>query len=129
MKFILALLLVNLMLGSSLLPGFGIDQSAKWVELVNHYQEHRQTDNSLEFLSFLMMHYGASSDHQKHPNHNHHNLPVAGQLLSISTPVPLRLDAVSDMLSIVRVAKATFFRKADLYAFAAIYSLINPPRQ
>ncbi|RYF68742.1 MAG: hypothetical protein EOO39_18870, partial [Cytophagaceae bacterium] len=106
MKSILAILLVHLMLGSSLLPGFGIDQSVKWVELANHYQQHRQTDNALGFFSFLMMHYDASSDHQKHPSHNHHNLPVAGQSLSISTPTPLRLDLTSVSLSVLHVAKA-----------------------
>jgi hypothetical protein len=129
MKSMLAILLVHLMLGSSLLPGFGIDQSARWVELANHYQQHRQTDAALGFLSFLMMHYDASSDHQKHPTHNHHNLPSAGQSLSISTPNPLRLDATSLSLSVISVARATFFQKADLYAFTAIRSLINPPRQ
>ncbi|WP_375446200.1 hypothetical protein [uncultured Fibrella sp.] len=129
MKSILAILLVHLMLGSSLLPGFGIDQSARWVELANHYQQHRQMDGSLSFFSFLMMHYDASSDHQKHPGHNHHNLPVAGQSLSISTPTPLRLDLTPVSLSVIHVAKATFFRKADLYAFTAVRSLINPPRQ
>lgn len=130
MKSILAILLVHLMLGSSLLPGFGIDQSARWVELVNHYQQHRQTDASLGFLSFLMMHYDASSDHQKHPDpgHNHHNLPVAGQSLSISTPTPLRLDLTVVSFPIVHVARATFFCKADLYAFTAVRPLINPPR-
>ncbi len=129
MKSTLAILLVHLMLGSSLLPGFGIDQSARWVELANHYQQHRQTDASLGFLSFLMMHYDASSDHQKHPSHNHHNLPAAGQSLSISTPNPLRLDFTTVSLSLIQVAKTTFFRKADLYAFTAIRSLINPPRR
>ncbi|ARK08907.1 hypothetical protein [Fibrivirga algicola] len=129
MKSVLAILLVHLMLGSSLLPGFGIDQSARWVELANHYQQHRETDASLGFFSFLMMHYDASSDHQKHPSHNHHNLPVAGQSLSISTPTPLRLDVTSESMSVLHLAKATFFRKADLYAFTAIRALINPPRR
>jgi hypothetical protein len=129
MKSTLALLLVQLMLGSSLLPGFGIDQSARWVELANHYQQHRQMDASLDFFSFLMMHYDASSDHQKHPGHNHHNLPVTGQWLSISTPIPLSLDAVSLVLPVLHLPKVNFFCKADLYAFTAIRSLINPPRR
>ncbi|HEY0109231.1 MAG TPA: hypothetical protein VGB67_06345 [Fibrella sp.] len=129
MRSILAILLVHLMLGSSLLPGFGIDQSARWVELANHYQQHRHLDASLGFFSFLMMHYDASSDHQKHPGHNHHNLPAAGQSLSVFTPSPLRLDITSVSLSVIHVAKATFSRKADLYAFTAICLLINPPRR
>ena len=129
MKSILAILLVHLMLGSSLLPGFGIDQSARWVELAKHYQQHRQTDASLSFFSFLMLHYDASSDHQKHPGHNHHNLPIAGHSLSISTPTPLQLDLTPSSSSVIYVAKTTFFRKADLYAFTAIRALINPPQQ
>jgi hypothetical protein len=129
MKALLAILLVHLMLGSSLLPGFGLDQSARWVELANHYEQHRQLDASLGFFSFLMMHYDASSDHQKHPSHNHQHLPVAGQSLSISTPVPLCLDVTPVALTVIHVARALFFRKADLYAFTIVRPLINPPRR
>lgn len=129
MRALLALLLVHLILGSSLLPGFGLGQSVKWVELANHYQQHRQTDASLGFFSFLMMHYDASSDHQKHPTHTHQQLPAAGQSLSISTPIPLCLDVTPVSMSVIHVAKALFFRKADLYAFTAVRSLINPPRR
>ncbi|MBO0939946.1 hypothetical protein J2I47_25595 [Fibrella sp. HMF5335] len=129
MKSIVAILLVHLILGSNLLPGFGIDQSARWVELVNHYQEHRQTDVHLGLYDFLVMHYGANSEHQKHPRHNHHNLPTAGQSVSVFTPTILTLSVEPSALSVIHVAKATFFRKADLYAFAAIRSLINPPRR
>ncbi|WP_041257622.1 hypothetical protein [Fibrella aestuarina] len=129
MKSVVALFLVQLMLGSSLLPGFGIDQSARWAELIHHYQHHRVEDTSLGFVDFLLMHYDTSSEHQKHPNHCHHNLPSAGHFVSVPTPSPLRLDAEPPAVSLIRVARATFFRKADLYAFAAIRSLINPPRR
>ena len=63
MKSVVAFVLACWMLGGSLLPGFGIDQSAHWGDLVQHYQQHRKTDIKLSFTDFLKMHYGADSEH------------------------------------------------------------------
>ena len=123
-----ALLLAGLVLGSSWLPGFSLDQSARWVDLIQHYAQHRQDDAHLSFMEFLAMHYGANSEHQKHPNHSHHNLPAAGHTAPIFTPNTVRLQFSSAVGSVLP-PKAIFFRKADLYSFVAIFSLINPPRR
>jgi hypothetical protein len=128
MKSIVALLLATLMLGSSLLPGFSIDQSAKWVELVQHYEQHRQTDAQLGFMDFLAMHYGANSEHQKHPNHSHHNLPTVGHTVPVFSSNAVRLH-FSSVIGAILPNKADFFSKADLYSFLAVFSLINPPRR
>ena len=128
MKSLVALLLAVLMLGSNLLPGFRIDQSAKWVDLMQHYKEHRQEDAQLSFMDFLAMHYGANSEHQKHPNHSHHNLPAAGNTVPVFSSNTIRIHFSSvpgEGLSI----KTAFFRRADLYSFLAVFSLINPPRR
>ncbi|ADB39189.1 hypothetical protein [Spirosoma linguale] len=127
MKSIVALLLAGLMLGSSLLPGFGIDQSAKWVELLQHYEHHRETDTQLGFMDFLEMHYGANSEHQKHPNHSHHNLPTVGHAVPAFSSTAIRLH-FSSVVGAILSNKADFFSKADLYSFLAVFSLINPPR-
>jgi hypothetical protein len=127
MKSIVALVLAGLMLGSSLLPGFSIDQSAKWVELVQHYKEHRQADAQLSFMDFLAMHYGANSEHQKHPNHSHHNLPTVGHVVPVFSPNSVRLH-FSSAIGVILSNKADFFSKANLYSFLAVFSLINPPR-
>jgi hypothetical protein len=127
MKSALALLLVSLLLGSSLLPGFGIGQSAKWAELVSHYQQHRQTDVHLGLYDFLVMHYGADSEHQKHPKHDHHNLPTVAHVLLAVTPNGARLEPINAN-SVHFLPKATFSHQADLYAFLSVFALINPPR-
>jgi len=127
MKSIVAFLLAGLVLGSSLLPGFGVDQSAKLVDLVQHYQEHRQTEPELSFLDFMVMHYGVNSEHQKHPNHSHQNLPSSSHSVPVYTPGSVRLVAISSVQFLIS-AKADYFRKADLYAFLGVFALINPPR-
>ena len=127
MKSALAVLLAGLLLGSSLLPGFGIGQSAKWVELINHYQEHRQTDTQLGLYEFLVMHYGANSEHQKHPNHDHHNLPAATQVVLSIAPHTTGFEPVSAN-PVCFLPKVTFSHRADLYAFLSVFALINPPR-
>ena len=128
MRSIVALLLAGLVLGSSWLPGFSLDQSARWVDLVQHYEQHCQTDAQLSFLDFLVMHYGANSEHQKHPNHSHQNLPAAGHAAPAFSPNPVRLQ-FSSVVGGMLPAKAVFFRQADLYSFLAVFSLINPPRR
>lgn len=116
------------MLGGSLLPGFGIDQSAHWGDLVQHYQQHQKIDATLSFADFINMHYGADSDHQKNPGHNHHNLPSAGHSIPVYTPNAIRL-ATPSLVQVLLPNVANFFRKADLYSFLAVFALINPPRK
>jgi hypothetical protein len=128
MKSLVVMLLAGLMVGSSLLPGFSIDQSAKWVDLLQHYDQHRQTDSKLGFLDFLEMHYGANSEHQKHPNHSHQNLPTAGHTVPVFSSNTMRLHFCT-VIGTILPAKAAFFRKTDLYSFLSVFSLINPPRR
>lgn len=127
MKSALAVLLAGLLLSSSLLPGFGIGQSAKWAELIGHYQQHRQTDAHLGLYDFLVMHYGANSEHQKHPNHDHHNLPASTHVVLAIAPSGARFEPISTN-SVYFLPQATFSHQADLYAFLSVFALINPPR-
>ena len=110
-----------------MLPGFSIDQSAKWVELMQHYKQHRTTDAQLSFIDFLAMHYGANSEHQKHPNHSHQNLPAGGHTVPVFSSNTVRLH-FSSAVGAILASKTVFFRKADLYSFLTVFSLINPPR-
>lgn len=128
MKSFVAFLLAGLVLGSSLLPGFGVDQSTKLVELIQHYQQHRKTDTQLSFTDFMAMHYGENSEHQKHPNHSHHNLPATGHIVSAFTPTVVRL-AVASGASVLILRQSAFFRYTNLYSFLAVFPLINPPRR
>ena len=124
----IACLLACLMMGSSLLPGFGVEQSTKLVELIQHYNEHASDEPGLSFVDFMVMHYGENSEHQKHPNHSHQNLPSAGHAVPAFAPTAVRLG-VSSLESVVLLSKTAFFRYTNLYSFLAISSLINPPRR
>ena len=115
------------MLGGSLLPGFGSDQSAHLGDLVQHYQQHRKTDPGLSFAHFLKMHYGADSEHQKHPNHSHQNLPTGGHAVPAYTPAAVRLTEPS--FRMLLLASSKFLGEIDLYSFLSVFALINPPRK
>jgi hypothetical protein len=127
MRSFFAVVLACWMLGGSLLPGFGIDQSAHWGDLMLHFQQHRQADPNLSFTDFLTMHYGADSEHQKHPNHSHQNLPSSSHSIPVYTPSDIRLVAMAPVQFLMST-KTDYFRKADLYAFLTVFALINPPR-
>ncbi|MBD2755224.1 hypothetical protein [Spirosoma validum] len=128
MKSLVAFLLAGLILGSSLLPGFGVDQSAKLVELIQHYQQHRKTDPDLSFTDFMAMHYGENSEHHKHPNHSHQNLPSAGHAAPVFTPSAVRLVSASSQ-PVIFLKQTVFSRYSNLYSFLAVFSMINPPRR
>ena len=127
MKLVVAIVLSCWILGGSLLPGFGIDQSAHLGDLVQHYQQHRKADPGLSFADFLKMHYGANSEHQKHPNHSHQNLPSSGHSVPAYTPTDVRL--VEPSFQFLLLTSSKFFGKEDLYSFLAVFALINPPRK
>lgn len=127
MKSLIALFLAMLLLGSSILPIFSLDQSAKWAEVLQHYQQHRREKPALGFTEFMAMHYGAGSTHRKHHHHSHQNLPATGHAVALFSPQPLRLVTVTTV-ELVKVYKAVFFRKADMYSFLASYVPLNPPR-
>lgn len=128
MKSMIACLLASLMIGSSLLPGFGVEQSTKLVELIQHYQQHVKDAPELGFVEFMVMHYGADSEHQKNPNHSHHNLPSAGHVVSVYAPITVRFGILAHN-SIVLLSQTAFSRYTNLYSFQAVFSLINPPRR
>ncbi|GAB4051613.1 hypothetical protein [Spirosoma litoris] len=128
MKSMVAFLLAGLILGNSLLPGFGIEQSTKLVELIQHYKHHIESDHNLSFIDFMAMHYGENSAHQKHPNHSHHNLPSTGHMITGFTINYLQLTSRA-YLPAVLSSQTVLSRYTNLYSFLSVFSLINPPRQ
>ena len=108
---------------------FGIDHSARLGDLAQHYHQHRRDNSGLSLIDFINMHYGADSDHQKHPNHNHHNLPSIGHSMPVLTPGIVCLSVTPLLVQFLVLADANFFRTADLYSFLAVFALINPPRK
>lgn len=127
MKSLIALLLATLLLGSSMLSVFSLDQSAKWGQVIQHFHQHQLERPDLGFVDFLAMHYGAGSEHQKNHKHSHQNLPSVGHSVPVFSPQPLCLVAVP-LIELVQISRSTFFHKADLYSFLAVSGLINPPR-
>lgn len=127
MRSFVAVVFAGWILIGSLLPGFGIDQSARLGDLVQHYQQHREENPKLSLGDFLAMHYRAGSEHLKHPGHSHQNLPVSGHSAPVYTPGVVRLVAPFPVHVLI-ASKAAFFHQADMYSFLAEFALINPPR-
>ena len=123
----MAIVFAGWMLMGSLLHGIGIDQSAHLGDLVQHYQQHQREDPKMSFSDFLTMHYGADSEHLKHPKHSHQNLPASGHSAPAYAPNVTRLLFPSPCHVLIAM-KANFFQRADIYSFLSVFALINPPR-
>ncbi|WP_266368851.1 hypothetical protein [Tellurirhabdus rosea] len=121
------LLLSGLVLLGSFFPAFGPNQSGKMAELVQHYRDHSRQTSDLSVFDFLKMHYGASSEHHKHPNHGHQQLPsidfTAPSFLPLGTDCVLTLPAVA-VLSTGKLISSYQL----LYSFLSVTSLLNPPQ-
>lgn len=129
MKSIVAIVLASLIFGNSLLPNFGFDQSAKVAELVGHFQEHRRADPSLNFLDFLAMHYGAGSEHRKHPSHNHQHLPSMGHHATPGFISGMETVMPTPPFQATSLARSISSRYSNFYQYTALSSLLNPPRR
>jgi hypothetical protein len=127
MKSFVTVLFAGWILLGGLLPGFSIDQSVHLGDLVQHFQEHRRENKELTFVSFLDMHYGANSDHQKHPKHSHNKLPVSSHPTFIYTSGPVKLVDFFPVQYWILSASASF-AWVNFYSFLAVFTLINPPR-
>ncbi len=127
MKSFVTVLFAGWILLGGLLPGFSIDQSVHLGDLVQHFQEHRRENKELTFVSFLDMHYGANSDHQKHPKHSHNKLPVSSQPVFVYASSTVKLADLLPVQYLVSSASASF-AWVNFYSFLAVFALINPPR-
>ncbi|WP_020603876.1 hypothetical protein [Spirosoma spitsbergense] len=127
MKPFVTVLFAGWILLGGLLPGFSIDQSVHLGDLVQHYQAHRRDNVDLTFVAFLDMHYGANSDHQKHPKHSHNKLPVSSHPIFVYTSGTVKL---ADFFPVHYWTSSapTSFAWVNFYSFLVVSFLMNPPR-
>lgn len=83
----LSAIFVFVILLKALMPAMNTAELARVPLLLEHYQEHLKSDQSLTFLDFLILHYSNkdhhNKDHAKHsklPFGNLHHQPVSIQL-------------------------------------------------
>lgn len=78
----IAILLFVIFSLTALVPSTIWNDMGKIVNLLEHYQEHKNQDNTLSFWSFMQLHYG--SDFQKHKTaHDHSKLPLKNATPSV----------------------------------------------
>jgi hypothetical protein len=79
MKRLVAIWMSILFISGSLFPGTDVEEVYKVPQMLMHFNEHkkeaRNEGKSFDFMEFLLMHYGFSSDHAQTP-HNDTELPM-----------------------------------------------------
>ncbi len=63
-------LLIILLLSSYLFSATDMDELLKINFVVEHYREHKKTDSSISFVSFLLLHYNNEDSTKKSTEHN-----------------------------------------------------------
>jgi hypothetical protein len=74
MKGILAISLASILMLQILLPAMDVRELTKLPDLLQHYHEHKAENPSINFLSFLKLHYTNASHHEQ-DHERHHELP------------------------------------------------------
>ncbi len=69
-QIIVILLTFQILSGNALLP-----ELAKVPQLIHHFNEHQRENKTLDFFSFLKMHY-ADPEHQRNDASRHGSLPL-----------------------------------------------------
>lgn len=124
-RIIVILLTFQILSGNVLLP-----ELAKVPQLIHHFNEHQRENKTLDFFSFLKMHY-ADPDHQRKDASRHGSLP-----LKTVTTAHAEVIVLSEMTpSVCVAAKAVIFENPiiptteNLFFDSKIqFSIFQPPR-
>ena len=130
MKKIIAITLSFQILLGSLFPKFDAMELAKVGELIEHYQEHKATENQdFTFVDFLIMHYSASSNHAKTAKHSHQNLPdFSSHHLVITYCESVFKANIPSFEANFKPFSEPNFSWQNFYHFLISRTLLNPPK-
>ena len=104
------LLVIQILSGNVLLP-----ELAKFPQLMHHFHEHQHENKSIDFLSFLKMHY-ADPEHQQNDASRHGSLP----LKSVTT-------AHAEVVVMSETTPSVFIiENTSIFINSAISALENP---
>ncbi len=130
MKRIIAITLSIQILLGSLFPRIDATELAKIGELIQHYQEHKATENhNLSFIDFLIMHYSTTSNHTKTAKHSHQNLPnfnAHNSVLAYCEPA-FKANIPSSEAHFKPFFEPNFAWQ-NFYHFSISRTLLNPPK-
>ncbi len=129
MKKIIAITIVIIILGESILPkSIGFMQSFKIVSLIEHYQVHlNETNKSISFNEFLWMHYNPSSKHEN-PKHSHEKLPNFDSQNSFHI-IQITIEYLNLIKSnFIGFIDNKFIEFFSSYIYLFSLDLFNPPR-
>ncbi len=126
MKQIIVILLTFQILSGNVL----LSELAKVPQLIHHFNEHQRENKTIDFLTFLKMHY-ADPEHQRKDASRHGSLP-----LKTVTSAHAEIVVLSETTPSVFVAeKAVIFENSILPATENLFfdakiqfSIFQPPR-
>lgn len=95
--------------------------------LYTHYLEHKKTDRSLSFASFISMHYDAS---RGHTDSKHSNLPFKSNLgnIGVSIPWPLNTILNATIQKPIALHGLIVFLYSSQYDFHYLTAIWQPPK-
>lgn len=128
MRSIIALILITTVLGNSLIPSLGFEQSTKISEVFKHFKEHNlDEEEKLGFWKFIQMHYNADSKHFDSNKSEHQTLPNL-DLSSIALFLVEGFFVLEFFLFSIHSIKIKHSLYKNLYKFSLINLLYGPPK-
>jgi hypothetical protein len=125
-RFLIILLALQLFSGNTLLP-----ELAKIPALLSHFQEHQLENNTLNFFTFLKMHY-ADPEHQQNDKQRHGSLPLKASHVSNAESFSLPLTLTPSVFEVlllqnIETNTTTLYQNPALDAHFGL-SVFQPPR-
>ena len=128
MRSFIGILLITVLMGNSIVPSLGLQQSIKIPEIVKHFNEHNLDEKvKISFWEFLKLHYSADSKHFNSNKPEHNTLPNL-DLSAIALFLVEGFFILEFSLLVIPIIRKRNSQNKNLYEFSYINLLYGPPK-
>ena len=126
MKRVTAIVLANLIIIGSLVDFHDV---AKFAYLWQHYQQHKQKEQSFSFAEFISLHYGDQAEHHDKEEHDKHtDLPFKSDHCTYSHTIVFTPNTSSLTIQLPESKVVYFNNYQSIYSSEFSQSIWQPPK-
>ncbi len=127
MKDFLAFSLASILAVQILLPGMDVRELEKLPDLIQHYQEHKAENPSINFLSFLKLHY-TNANHHEQDHERHHELPFTNHHTGHSPFVVFTITTFETSFQKITESEVRYSLYTEPSSKNITFSIWQPPK-
>ena len=127
MNRFLAISLASILVVQILLPGMDARELTKLPDLLQHFREHRTENPSINFLSFLKLHY-TNAIHHEQDHERHHQLPSTNHHAAQSPYVVFTITTFEASFNRIMESEIKYSCYTEPVEKSITFSIWQPPK-